>query len=247
MRVAALYDIHGNLPALEAVLDELRSAAVDEVVVGGDVFPGPMSVEAFELLRSLTVPIRFIHGNGDRAILELAETDRTAALPEAYQAIGRWLARQLDPEQRRVMAAWPGSMRLNVENIGAILFCHATPQNDTDVFTSLTPVERLLPIFRNVNAQLVVCGHTHMQFDRMVGNVRVINAGSVGMPFGAPGAYWLVIGPEIEFRRTEYDLESAARRVRATSYPMAAEFAAQNILQPPSESTMLDAFTRASV
>jgi hypothetical protein len=86
-----------------------------------------------------------------------------------------------------------------------------------------------------------------MQFDRMIGKTRVVNAGSVGMPFGAPGAYWLLLGPEVQLRHTPYDLEKAAERIRATSYPQAEDFAARNVLQPPSEKEMLQAFRKAEL
>src|SRR5439155_23988438 len=118
---------------------------------------------------------------------------------------------------------------------GDVLFCHATPRNDVDVFTRLTPEERLLPIFAGAAANVVVCGHTHMQFDRTVGGVRVVNAGSVGMPYGEPGAYWLLLGPGIRLRHTSYDLEKAAARLRDTKYQQAEDFAATNVLRPPSE------------
>jgi len=94
---------------------------------------------------------------------------------------------------------------------------------------------------------LVICGHTHMQFERTIGKVRVVNAGSVGMPFGEPGAYWLLLGPEVELRRTAYALARAASRIRATKYPQAEEFAARNVLEPPSEAQMLELFARAEL
>jgi diadenosine tetraphosphatase ApaH/serine/threonine PP2A family protein phosphatase len=125
---------------------------------------------------------------------------------------------------------------------GKVLFCHATPRNPNDIFTRLTHGDRVASLFGTLDVDVVVCGHTHMQFDRMIGSVRVVNAGSVGMPFGKPGAYWLLLGSQIDFRRTEYDLEKAAARIRETQYPDAEEFAAQNVLQPPSEEEMLRAF-----
>ncbi len=127
------------------------------------------------------------------------------------------------------------------------MFCHATPRNDTEIFTRLTAEERLQPIFQGADAAVVVCGHTHMQFDRTIGGIRVVNAGSVGMPFGEPGAYWLLLGPEIELRHTPYDLAKAAERIRATKYPQAREFAERNILQPPTEAEMLQAFGKAEL
>jgi len=102
-------------------------------------------------------------------------------------------------------------------------------------------------LFAGVEARTVVCGHTHMQFDRRVGIVRVVNAGSVGMPFGNPGAYWLLLGPDVELRRTPYDYAAAADRIRSTAYPKAEEFAARNVLQPPSEQEILAAFSHSEL
>ena len=247
MRVAALYDIHANLPALEAVLDEVRRAGADEVVVGGDVLPGPMPRETLAYLRSADLPVRFIHGNGDRAVLEEMRGVDTGALPEQAREAVRWTARQLDAGHERRLASWPDTLALDIPALGETLFCHATPRNDTEVFTRLTSEERLLPAFGGVSARLVICGHTHMQFDRRVGGVRVVNPGSVGMPFGEPGACWLLLGPGVELQRTPFDLERAAERIRATDYPRAAEFVEQHVLQRRSEQEMLEAFARVEL
>ena len=159
----------------------------------------------------------------------------------------RWNAQQLVPEDERLLASWPSTLRLEISGIGRVLFCHATPRNDTEVFTRFTPEDRLSPIFEGLNAALVICGHTHMQFDRTIGKVRVVNAGSVGMPFGKPGAYWLLLGPDIELRHTSYDLGQAAERIRNTSYPEAEDFATHNVLQPPSEREMLELFSKTEL
>ena len=241
-RVAALYDIHGNAPALEAVLREMEGLGVDEIVIGGDVLPGPMPAECLALLDAVHLPMRFIMGNGDREVVA-----PSGAIPETYQSAMRWNAEQIGPEETRRIAEWPLSIRVAVEGIGDVLFCHATPRNDTEVFTKRTPEVRLVPIFGTLDVAIAVCGHTHMQFDRMVGSVRVINAGSVGMPFGSAGAFWLLIGPEVELRRTAYDLDAAAARVRETAFPGADAFAATSILQPPAEQTILDAFSHTEL
>jgi predicted phosphodiesterase len=128
-----------------------------------------------------------------------------------------------------------------------VFFCHATPRNDTECFTRLTPEDRLAPIFEAAGAPLVVCGHTHMQFDRTIGRVRVVNAGSVGKPSGEPGAYWILLGPGVHLRRTTYDLDEAAERVRATTYPQAQDFAAQGVLRPPSEAETLEVLSQAEL
>ena len=247
MRVAAIYDIHGNLPALEAVLAEIRQAQVDLVVVGGDVLPGPMPRETIARLQELDVPVRYITGNGDRIVLEQLAGAESATVPEQVREVVRWVARQLEPEQQRLLGSWPATLRLEIDELGTVLFCHATPRNDTEIFTRLTAEDRLLPIFDGVDARLVVCGHTHMQFDRTIGRTRVVNAGSVGMPFGECGAYWLLLGPGVQLRCTAYDLAAAADRVRATSYPDARAFAEREILHPRSETEMLDLFGKAEL
>ena len=246
MRTAAIYDIHGNLPALEAVIQDIRRAEVDRVIVGSDVFPGPMPHETLGCLLNLDIPVQFIYGNGDREVLATMAGKETST-PERFREVMRWNAQQILPEHERLLASWPLAVRLEIRGLGEVLFCHATPRNDTEVFTRFTSEERLLPIFEGLDVTLVVCGHTHMQFDRMIGKVRVVNAGSVGMPFGKPGAYWLLVGPEVQLRHTSYNLEKAAERIRTTSYPQAEDFAEHNVLQPPSEREMVELFSKAEL
>ena len=247
MRVAAIYDIHANLPALEAVLEEIRQAEADHVVVGGDVVPGPMPRETLACLLGLGIPVQFIHGNCEVAVLEQMAGKDPATVPEQYRPIMRWTAQQLHPEYEPVLAGWPKTLRVEIPGLGGVLFCHATPRNEDECFTRLTPEDRLLPIFEGHNASVVVCGHTHMQFDRMIGKTRVVDAGSVGMPFGEPGADWLLLGPGVQLRHTSYDLAKAAKRIRETDYPQAEDFAARYVLQPPSEEEMLGVFGNAEL
>jgi predicted phosphodiesterase len=247
MRVAAIYDIHGNLPALKAVLEEIRESAADQVVVGGDVLPGPMPRETLACLLGSGIPTQFIFGNGEVAVLEQMAGRDPAAVPELYRPIIRWTAEQLYPQHERLLAGWPKLLRITVGGLGEVLFCHATPRNENECFTRLTPEERLVPVFEGIDVDMIVCGHTHMQFDRMIGKIRVVNAGSVGMPFGEAGADWLLLGPAIELRHTAYDFEKAAERIRATGYPQAQDFALQNVLHPPSEEQMLQVFSRVEL
>jgi putative phosphoesterase len=242
MRVAAIYDIHGNLPALEAVLQDIHEAEVDRIVVGGDVIPGPMPCETLQCLLDLDVPVQFIRGNGEREVLA-----ETGTVPEQFREILRWTARQLDPEQARWLAAWPQTLRIEIQGLGEVLFCHATPRSDTEIFTHLTSEGRLLPVFEGLGVPVVVCGHTHMQFDRKIGEIRVVNAGSVGMPFGEPGADWLLLGPGVQLRHTPYDLKKAVERIGDTSYPQAQDFAARYVLNPPTEREMLEVFSRGEL
>ena len=248
MRVAALYDVHGNLPALEAVLEDVREAGVDSVVVGGDVLPGPMPRESIDRLLKLDVPVQFIHGNGERIVLTQMAGKEISEVPEPHRAVIHWTAQQLRPEHQRALARWPLTCRVEIDGLGQVLFCHATPRNDFECFTRMTSAERLLPVFAGVNTSLVICGHTHMQFDRMAGTVRVVNAGSVGMPFARPpGAYWLLLGPGVELRHTPYVFMNAAARIRATNYPMLEDLAVRYVLDPPSEADSLAMFAAAEL
>jgi putative phosphoesterase len=247
LRVAAIYDIHGNLPALEAVLKEIHAIGADLIVVGGDVLPGPMPVETLACLLDIQSPIQFIRGNGEAAVLAELAGIESSRLPERARDAIRWTAQQLSPEHVGEIESWPATFRIEIGGLGEVLFCHATPRNDTEIFTRLTAEERLLPVFAGVRSTVVVCGHTHMQFDRMVGKIRVVNAGSVGMPFVSPGADWLSLGSGVELRHTSYDLARAAERIRETKYPQAEDFSARNILQPPSEEEMVKVFAPAEL
>lgn len=244
MPIAALYDIHGNLPALEAVLQDVRAAGVDAIVVGGDVMPGPMPRECLELLASTGIRTEWIHGNGESAALEALRGGPLTQVPEAFRGGITWSANQLTEAQVRTISMWPLTTRLTIEGMGDVLFCHATARNDTELITKLSPDERIETVFAGVDAAIVVCGHTHMQFDRTVGHLRVVNAGSVGMPFGEPGAYWLLLGDDVELRMTSYDLDAAVERLKGSAFPGAADFAAR-IVSPPSEEQILAAYSKA--
>lgn len=242
MTVAALYDIHGNLPALRAVLQEIESLPIDQLVVGGDVVVGPMSRQCLDLLLEVSIPTVFIRGNCEVAVLNQMDGKPPDELPPAVLEDIYWTAAQLLPAHRDIMKTWPMTFNVEITGAGEVLFCHATPRSVTEIFTRLTPEKKLLPIFQRIDAKVVVCGHTHMQFDRYVGRTRVVNAGSVGMPFGDPGAYWLMLGSNIQLRRTAYDLAGAAEQIMTTRYPNAEDFAKNNVMQPPSEKVMLELF-----
>ena len=249
MRVAALYDIHGNAVALDAVLSEIRREAIDYIVVGGDVLPGPMPVETLTKLTSLDVPVHFIRGNGDRVVAtRLAGGDVSKEVPGQYGEVIDWTAQQLTSQQGELLPTWPASHQVEIPGLGEVLFCHATPRNDIECFTRVTPDEKLTPVFKDVTADIVVCGHTHMQFDRTVSGRRIINAGSVGMPFAAPrGAYWLQLGPSVRLRRTDYDFEAAAKQLRATAFPLVETLAIKYVLDPPPEAESLQMFAPAEL
>jgi diadenosine tetraphosphatase ApaH/serine/threonine PP2A family protein phosphatase len=200
-----------------------------------------MPSESLARLLDLAPQTQFIAGNGEVAVLAEME-GKDSGVPARHREAIRWNAAQLRRCDRELLATWRNTLRMEISGLGKVLFCHATPQNSDDIFTRLTPEDRLVSIFAESDADVVVCGHTHMQFDRAIGRLRLLNAGSVGMPFGDPGAYWLLLGPHVEFHRTRYDLLVAASRIRQTHYPGAEEFAAHNVLLPPTEEKMLRAF-----
>jgi len=200
VRVAALYDVHGNLPALEAVLADVPGDAT--IVLGGDLVYGPFPAETLELLRALGDRALWLRGNADR---ELGPGETGTASPGNLA----WVRARLTKGQLDFLYGLPPTLELDVDGVGRVLFCHAVPANDVDVFTDRTPEDRLAPLFAGVEADVVVCGHTHVQFERTVGRLRVVNAGSVGMAYeDEPGAYWLLLGPGVEHRRAAYELDT---------------------------------------
>lgn len=218
-RVAALYDIHGNLPALEAVVAELPRHDVDAIVIGGDVAWGPHPVETLNALRALPGDVRWVRGNADR---EVASVDPGASFDEGnlVQRITHWVAGRLDPGAREFLGSLPSTARIDVDGLGSVLYCHATPRSDEEIVTSVTPENVVSEMLAGIEERVVVCGHTHVQFDRRIGEVRLVNAGSLGMPYeDEPGAYWMLLGPDVQPMRTRYDLDAASERIRAGGAP----------------------------
>jgi predicted phosphodiesterase len=239
VRVAALYDVHGNLPALEAVLAELEAEPVDAIVFGGDVVSGPLPRETLALVESLGERALLIRGNAERALAEVWRGEREPA----YGSADAFYGERLTEAQIAYLDGLPPSLVRDVDGLGRVQFCHATPRDDEEIFLETTPDEVVAPMLAGAGAPVVVCGHTHMQLDRRVGEVRVVNAGSVGMPYeAAPGAYWALLGPGVELRRTEYDGEAAAARILAGGWPRADEFVRENVLVVPTRAEALAVF-----
>lgn len=226
MRVAALHDIHGNLPALEAVLAEVDARGCDLMVVGGDVAQGPMPRETLDLLATRGDRVRFVRGNCDREMATIL--DQAPDASKQWEPIMRWAAEHVTPAQRAMLGALPTTVSVEIDGLGPTLFCHGSPRDDNEIITRLTPESRLAPMLAGVSEGVVVCGHTHIQFDRQVLGKRLLNAGSVGAPYGAlPGAYWTLFGPDVSQLRTPYDLDRAARAIEATGYIGAESFIKQ--------------------
>jgi putative phosphoesterase len=203
--VAALYDIHGNLAALEAVLAEVPDDAT--IVVGGDVCAGgDQPSETLARLRGLGNRVRWVRGNADRELF--AGEDGVVPEPLVEETRAR-----LSEEEIAFLHELP-----ETQQIGDVLYCHASPRNDVDIFTERTPEERIAFLFEGLDVPTVVCGHTHTQYERRVAGIRVVNAGSVGIPYEEePGAYWLL---DLDHRRTLYD----GAELKATREEAVAEF-----------------------
>jgi predicted phosphodiesterase len=224
MRVAALYDVEGNLPALEAVLREVDRERPDAIVVGGDMVTGPMPSETLNRLRGLEYA-HFLRGNADRTVVEVSRGERPEGLPDDVVDALAWTAEQLSNEQIDFLSGLPLTVVLDVDGLGRVCFCHATPRDDNELFTELTPDDAVAELLAGTIEATVVCGHTHMQFDRQVGRRRVVNAGSVGVPWDeGRDSRWALLGPDVSLRRTRLDQARLAEQIRATEWPGAEEF-----------------------
>jgi diadenosine tetraphosphatase ApaH/serine/threonine PP2A family protein phosphatase len=158
---------------------------------------------------------------------------------------GAWAAQRITRAQRDFLADFEDRVVLPVEGFGEVLFCHGSPGSDEEMMTSLTPEPALRRMLAGVEQRLVVCGHTHVQFDRTLDGIRIVNSGSVGMAYeGRRGAFWLALGPDVEFRRTDYDYEQAAERILASDYCAAENLAREIILNPPDPSQVEEFFEK---
>ncbi len=222
-RVAALYDVHGMSWALAAVLDEAAAEDVDVVLFGGDLVTAPDPTATIELARASGGV--FVRGNCDRE-------------PDA------WVTEQLAPADLRWLAELPQTAALD-----DVLYCHSTPTDDQILLTAATPELELRAAFGAIAEPTVVIGHTHHQFDRRLADLRVVNAGSVGMAYeDTVAAFWaLVVDGEPLLRRTVFDVEAAVQSAPATGWPEAAEFVAENLLGVPSRAEAIDHFERQRV
>ena len=243
VNVLALYDIHGNCDALRAVLEDPRAAAPDVVVIGGDVVPGPFVSATLGRLRSIDAPQCWLRGNGEREVAEAVggpkpAPDDLAALTSALTAaeIGSAQAREL------------GDLPLTIV-LDDVLYCHATPRRDDEMVTRRSASARWRAVLAGVDATLVVAGHTHQQDDRVVGDVRFVNAGSVGLPYeGDAAARWLwVADGEPHLRATPYDAAGVGARMLAAAWPDARSVNAALVdpMEPSAITEIFEARARA--
>jgi predicted phosphodiesterase len=222
--VAVLSDIHGVLPALDAVLAEPAVRAADRIVLTGDIAAGPQPSDVLDRLIGLGDRVTWVRGNADRELIELARGE----VDDVGDPIAHWAAGQLGPDHLDWLASLPLSVLLDVGGFGPVLFCHATPRDDAEVVVVDSRLDRWSEVLSGLPDEVmtVVCGHTHMPFARLANRRQIVNPGSVGMPYGRVGAHWaLLTGGAVELRRTGYDVPAACASVCAESaYPDIAEW-----------------------
>lgn len=227
-KIAVVSDVHGNAPALAAVLAEIEREQPDLIVSCGDLTWGPLPEETYELARGLNA--RFVRGNADRAVLEeVSETEKE-----------QWMQARHTDEMRAFLAGFEEHVVVHVDGLGAVRFCHGSPRTDEECVTPETPEERVREFSQGVEQRVIVTGHVHIQFDREVAGIRSVNSGSVGLPYeGRPGAYWAMLGPDVELRRTEYDIEETIERYRASRQP-GVEQIVEMMVEPPEPREVID-------
>lgn len=245
MRVAVLADVHGNLPALDAVLADVDAAEVDRIVLNGDLLTGPMPMQTLERLRGLGDRAVWVRGNCERELVTAYDGEPSDLSPEVL-ASTEYCAAHLSRKHRDFLDGLPPTAVLDVTGLGPVRFCHATGRSDTETVLVDSPLERFREAFAGSDEPTVVLGHTHMPFDRLADRRRFVNPGSVGMPYAAtPAAYWALLGPDVVLRRTAYDQRAAADVILAAApdYPDVREFVAENVLTIPSDAEALAAFS----
>jgi predicted phosphodiesterase len=227
MRVAALADVHGNAPALAAVLDEVERDAPDLVVFCGDLTWGSLVQETLALVRALEIPTRFVRGNADRAVAE--DTG----------ARGEWIRAQHSADDLAYLSSFEPTVTVDVDELGRTCFAHGSPRSDEECVTERTPTDRIAEFMGDRTEECIVTAHVHVRYERVVDGVRLLSPGSVGVPYeGRRGAFWALLGPTVELRRTDYDVESAVELMLKSGDPDAGRIGGM-ILDPPARDDVI--------
>jgi predicted phosphodiesterase len=200
---------------------------------------GPLPKDTFELVAGLGARARFVRGNADRHLCELA----AGAAPENDHE--RFVLEHHDEAARTLLAGFPAQLVLAVEGLGGVRVTHGSPRSDEECVTPRTPDARMRELLAGVEQPVLTTAHTHLQFDRRVAGVRSVNPGSVGLPYmGEPGAFWALLGPDIDLRRTAYDVDETERRYRASGSPLAERLVGMLRTPPTPDEVIEDAERR---
>jgi predicted phosphodiesterase len=240
--VAVLSDIHGVLPALDAVLAEPDVVGAERIVLTGDIAAGPQPTAVLDRLLELGNRVTWVRGNADRELVQLASG---ADIPVPDE-ISPWAAGRLSPDHIDVLARLRHPVTLDLDGFGPVLFCHGSPRDDAEVVLVDTRLERWAEVLADVPADVttVVCGHTHMPFARLAHRKQIINPGSIGMPYGRVGAHWALLRDGIvSLRRTDFDIASACAAIgEQSSFPGVAGWAEYFLNARASDGEALTAF-----
>ena len=226
MRLALISDIHGNLPALEAVLEELAGEGVDEILCLGDVAVGPQPGETLDRVRELGCPV--VLGNWDAYFVK-GFPEQETELGRQLVDMGEWWAGQLSPEQRAFIETFVDEL----ERPGLVAF-HGSPRSYEDFIYATTPDEELFRMLDGTRAPMLAGGHTHFAMVRHFDGALLVNPGSVGLPFArqeavmriSPWAEYAIVDStnghlSVDLRRTDFDVDSLLELIRASGMPHA--------------------------
>jgi predicted phosphodiesterase len=208
VRDVVLFDVHGNMAALDAVLAEARAEGFDRLLFGGDlVLFGPEPATCVDRLRGLGEPLVAIKGNTDRYVIDRQDD------------VARW-ADALGDDRLAWLDALPAQLAVPEQDA---LLVHATPRGDEEMLMPETSASEAAAMLAGVGLHTLLCGHVHIQYRRPVAGHDVINPGSVGMPLdGDPRAAWAIVSDgRVELRRTAYDVDAVADRVQREDGPFA--------------------------
>lgn len=215
-RLACLADVHANVAALDAVISSDLFSTVDAVAFLGCLTTGPEPQAVLERCMQLDAPSYFIAGNGERSVIELADGRTIDDWP-----VGPWVLDRHGAECVAMIRSWPKGLIADIAGLGRVRMCHGSPRSDIEVLTPNTIPARIRAATRDVTERVLVHGHTHLQYERTVGGLRLVGPGSVGNPYttGEFGARWAILGPDVQLIETPYDINAARTRIQASGYP----------------------------
>jgi predicted phosphodiesterase len=216
-RIAVVSDVHGNVPAFAACLADIAAADVAGVAILGDLTWGPQPREILAMVAELGVPSWGIRGNAERAVIDMAAGTRPTEV-----AVDQWMIDEHGSDGVAVLAGFAASLSVDVGSIGRIRFCHGSPRSDIELLTPATSATLIAEVTLGVPERTIAHGHTHLQYQRSVGQHTVFGPGSVGIPYGTDGrtgARWAVASDAIELRVSSYDIEESIDIARRVGYP----------------------------
>ncbi len=231
-KLAVIADIHANLVAFETTLSDIKTQGITDILCLGDVANfGPQPVETLELIREIACPI--VMGNNDATLLEPIKPETLPEEKRWFAEVEAWCAEQFSDDHKSFIRSFKPIVELELDNLQLLAY-HGSPKSYNDPITATTPDEVLESYFANSNADIFVGGHTHEQFIRRYFDKRVLNPGSVGLPYVlrrgsseglnlavAEYAILEVISGEhnVTFRRIRYDTEKLNQAVTTSEMP----------------------------